>query len=115
MQGDIRVAQRQGFTLIEMLMSVGLTVMLFGLAVPFFGTQLRSVGANGGRWEALQNVRYAATTLDRDLRVAGVGVVDRQPLIVQAAPYAITFNADLVTRDTADPVAVYYNPDAPPS
>ncbi|HEX3865925.1 MAG TPA: hypothetical protein VHV78_04200, partial [Gemmatimonadaceae bacterium] len=51
-------------------------------------------------------------SLDRDLRVAGVGVVDAQPLLVEAAALAITFNADLVALDTGDLGAVYINPTA---
>jgi hypothetical protein len=53
--------------------------------------------------------------IDRELRVAGVGVVDPQPLIVQAAPYAITFNVDLVSRDINDRGATYYDPDIDPN
>ena len=50
--------------------------------------------------------------LERELRVAGVGVVDQQPLLVMAGHARLTFNADLVALDTGDIGSVYINPDA---
>src|SRR5262249_7775350 len=58
-----------------------------------------------------QNAQFSLATLDREIRVAGIGVVDAQPILVQADPRAITFNADLVTTVTGDPSAVYVDPD----
>ena len=60
---------------------------------------MQAFGNIAGRDDAAQNARYGVSMIDRELRVAGVGVVDPKPLIVQAAPYAITFNVDLITRD----------------
>ena len=48
----------------------------------------------------------------RELRMAGVGVADQQPLLVMAGPTSLSFNADLVALDTGDYSAVYVNPDA---
>lgn len=95
-----------GFTLIEMLVAVTLTMLVFAITIPFFRAQARAVGAGAGRLDALQNARYAAGVIDRDLRMAG-GVFG-QPTIVQAAPFAITFNVDLYARSaTTDPDATY--------
>ncbi len=61
----------------------------------------------------MQNSRFALGLLERELRMAGVGVADAQPLLVMAGPTsAVTFNADLVALDTGDYSAVYINPDA---
>jgi hypothetical protein len=103
--------RRAGLSLMELIVALVLMVIVLGLAVPFFTVQARSIGMTAGRMDALQNARYAQNAIDRDLRIAGIGVVDRQPLLVQAHPYAITFNADLVTRDTADPGAIYFDAD----
>src|SRR5581483_10278751 len=103
---------REAFTLIEMLVSMALTLMLLGLAVPFFRVQLRALGKNADRLDAQQNVRFALASIQRELRVAGGGVVDVQPMIVEAAANAITFNVDLVTADSGDPSAVYFDEDA---
>src|SRR3712207_376676 len=102
---------RTGFTLIETMIAVTLLLAIFTVAVPFFRIQARTVGAQAGRMDAQQNVRYAASTVERELRVAGVGVVEKQPMIVQADAYALTFNTDLVTRDSLDPQAVYFDSD----
>jgi prepilin-type N-terminal cleavage/methylation domain-containing protein len=104
---------RQGFTLIEILIAMTVMVTLLSVAVPFFRVQVRSIGANAGRMDAHLNAQFAVNSIDRDLRVAGAGIVDAQPLVVYAASNAITFNADLVSTDPADPGAVYYDPDAP--
>jgi len=110
-------AHRAGFTLIEMMLAISIMLIVFAIAVPAFRTQLRAMGSNAGRMDAQQNVRFAVSTLDRQLRVAGAGVPDKQPFVVQADQYAITINADYATRDTAAEGgafgAVYFDPDLP--
>jgi prepilin-type N-terminal cleavage/methylation domain-containing protein len=97
-----------GFTLIEMLVAMTLTMLVFAITIPFFRAQTRAVGSGAGRLDALQNARYAQGYIDRELRRAG-GVFG-QPVIVQAAPFSITFNTDLYARDSvADPNAAYYS------
>ena len=103
--------RRDGVTLIEMMIAIVLFVLVFGLAVPFFRYQARSVSASAGRLDALQNARYAQSAIDRDLRISGIGIVQAQPMIVQADGFAVTFNADLVTRDINDPMSIYYDVD----
>ena len=103
--------RREGVTLIEMMIAIVLFVLVFGLAVPFFRYQARSVSASAGRLDALQNARYAQNAIDRDLRIAGIGIISAQPLMVQADGFAMTFNADLATKDKNDPSSIYYDPD----
>lgn len=102
--------RRAGFTLIEMMIAILLTMMVFAITIPFFRQQTIAVGNSAGRLDALQNARFAQNEIDRELRMAG-GVTG-QPIIVQAAPFSVTFNSDLVTRFTSDPDATYYNPNA---
>ena len=92
-------ADRSGFTLLELIIAMTVIAIALALTVPFFRTEVQAFGNVSGRDDAQQNARYGVSTIDRELRVAGVGVVDPQPLLVQAAPYAITFNAELATRD----------------
>ena len=103
--------RRDGVTLIEMMIAIVLFVLVFGLAVPFFRYQARSVSASAGRLDALQNARYAQNAIDRDLRISGIGITQAQPMIVQADGFAVTFNADLATKDKNDPLSIYYNGD----
>src|ERR1700681_2799149 len=106
---------RQGFTLLELVIAITLIGITLALTVPFFRTQVQAFGNVSGRDDAAQNARYGVSMIDRDLRVAGIGVVDPQPMIIQAASSAITFNADLVSRLQSDAAAAYYDPDEDPT
>lgn len=102
---------RPGMSLIELVIALTILTLIFSAAVPLFRTQVRSVSASAGRSDALQNARFAINAIDRDLRMAGVGITDaRQPLLVQAGAFAVTFSADLITSDSADAWATYYAP-----
>lgn len=115
MKSSTLKSDRRGFTLLEMIVSMTVIAITLGLTVPFFRNEIQAFGNIAGRDDAQQNARYGVSMIDRELRVAGVGVTDAQPLIVQAAPYAITFNLDLVSRDKNDKGAAYYDPDIDPS
>jgi len=53
-----------------------LMLILIGLSTQLFRKQSESVSTQNGRLDAQSNSRYALSLLDRELRVAGVGVVD---------------------------------------
>ena len=108
--GAARARGRQGFTLPEMLIATVLMLFVFAMAVPFMRMQTRQIGTGAGRLDALQNARFSQNAIDRELRIAGVGTTPNQPMLVQADPLAVTFNADLSTRDSTDPDAIYYDP-----
>lgn len=103
---------RRGFTLVETLVAMTMVVLLMSIATRYFMQQTRMLSQQSGRLEAQQNAQFSLATLDREIRVAGIGVVDAQPILVQAHPRAITFNADLVSRVANDPSAVYIDSDA---
>ena len=107
-----RLKNRPGFTLIEMMMAVVLTMLVFGITVPFFQMQTNAVDVGAGRLDALQNARFAQAAIDREVRIAG-GITG-QPIIVQADNFSISFNVNLVTRlnGNTDADATYYNPNA---
>lgn len=107
-----KLRARRGFTLPETLISMTLMLTLIALSTQLFRIQSQAVSMQNGRLDAQSNSRYALSLLDRELRMAGVGVVDAQPLFVEAGPLSLAFNADLVSLDTADLGAVYINPDA---
>jgi len=103
--------RRGGFSLVEMMVAITLTIAVFALTVPFFWAQARTVDRDAGRADAQQNARFAVGHIDKALRNAGVHVLGEQPMIVQAAGDALTFNADLVSTNNVDRQAVYHNPD----
>lgn len=106
---------RRGFTLLEMTISMMILLIITGAAVQFLRRQSNLVTRESGRMDALQNAQFAAGQLDRELREAGVGVVDMQPMIVQLDTAAITFNANMVSIDSGDVKAVYQMSDADPN
>jgi hypothetical protein len=95
-----------------MMLSLTLLLAVLGLSTRLFRVQSNAVSAQAGRLDAMQNSRFALGLLEREIRMAGVGVADAQPLLVMAGPLAVTFNADLTALDTSDLSAVYINPDA---
>lgn len=107
----MRLASRRGITLIEMLIAVILFTMLIALVVPFFRAQTMALTRQAGTFDAVLAVNFGIDAIERDIRVGGVGVLDAQPLFVQAAPDAITLNGDLFTRSSSDMGAVYVDPD----
>jgi prepilin-type N-terminal cleavage/methylation domain-containing protein len=115
MKSSTLKSDRSGFTLLEMVVAITVIGITLALTVPFFRNEVKAFTNIAGRDDAQQNARYGVAMIDRELRVAGVGVIDAQPLIVQAAPYAITFNVDLVSRIKADMGAAYYDPDIDPA
>jgi prepilin-type N-terminal cleavage/methylation domain-containing protein len=106
---------RSGFTLLEMIVAMTMIAITLALTVPFFRNEVQAFSNIAGRDDAQQNARYGVSMIDRELRVAGVGVVDAQPLIVMAGSNSITFNVDLVSRIPADMGAAYYDPDVDPT
>ncbi len=107
-----KLRSRHGFTILEMILSMSLMLAAIGLTTELFRKQSGSVSTESGLLDAQQNSRFAISMLERELRVAGVGVVDQQPLLVMANKLSMTFNADLVAIDTGDMGSVYINPDA---
>ena len=103
---------RTGFTLMEMLVSMLLMMLVVAITVQTFRKSSALLAKQSGSLEALANARFGLTSIDRDLRLAGTGVVAAQPILVQASNTSITFNVDLVTRDASDPSAAFYDPNA---
>lgn len=103
---------RRGFTLIEVLVSMMLLMVITGAAVQFFRKQTGLVNRETARMDAMQNAQFAASQIERELRQAGAGVADFQPMMVQVDSLAMTFNANMVSIDTGDVRAVYQFRDA---
>jgi prepilin-type N-terminal cleavage/methylation domain-containing protein len=106
---------RRGFTLIEVMISVTILLVIMGAAVQFLRRQTTAVSMETQRMDALQNAEFAVTQIERELREAGAGVADVQPMIVQLDRNAITFNANMLSIDSGDVRAVYQATDADPN
>lgn len=109
------MSQRRGFTLIEVMISVTVLLVIMGAAVQFFRRQTNAVTAESQRMDAMQNAEFATSQIERELREAGAGVADVQPMIVQLDTNAITFNANMLSADDGDLFAVYRASDSDPA
>lgn len=108
-------AGRAGFTLVEVLVAVTMMILVFAAASPLFQQQARMLDRHASRADAIQTARFAAASIERELRIAGPpNEIEEQPLLVQADPYALTVNVDLNSRDTTSASAVYFDPDIDP-
>lgn len=105
----------RGFTLIEMLVSLVVLSLVMGATVWFFRGISRAVAGTSDRMDAMQNLRFAVSNLDRELRNAGAGTTEQQPTLAYISPSIVVFNGDIVSRVAGSPTAVNYDPDADPN
>lgn len=91
---------RPGFSLVELLVALTLTLGVFAITLPFVRAQSRALGENAGRLDAEQLARYAQRAIHRELGLAAVDPA--QPLLVYAGPMGIAFNANVLASDTTD-------------
>jgi len=105
----------RGFTLMEMMVSLVVLSIVMSSAIWFFRGVSKAVAGTADRMDAMQNLRYGISTLDRELRNAGAGTTTYQPTLVYISSNTVVFNADLVSNIPNSPTAVNYNPDVNPN
>ncbi|MBK7905335.1 MAG: hypothetical protein IPJ78_02095 [Gemmatimonadetes bacterium] len=98
-----RQRPRGGFTIVEIIVAMTLTLAVFAITLPFVRAQTNALGQSAGRLDADQVARYAQRAVDSDLRLATAD--PGQPLLVYAGPMGISFNANLLASDSLDPGA----------
>jgi len=103
-EGGLARQARAGFTILELIVAVSLTLVVFAITLPFVRVQTQALGENAGRVESEQIARFAQRVIDRELRLASSDT--GQPLLVYAGPMGIAFNANLLAPDTTDPQAL---------
>lgn len=108
-----RQAGERGVTMIELMVAMVVFSVVVGGAVNFFRSQSQAFQAGAERMTVLQNLRYAANTLQGDLRTAGSNVPGIQPFLVYADDAVVAVSADYTSNVANDPFAVFYDPDAP--
>lgn len=114
MKSTVRSVRRNraGFTIIELLIAMAVTLVIVAVAAPLYTAQTRSVNNTAGRTDATRSATFAADAIEQDLRNTGVGAYDGQPMLLRAALNAVSFNANMVTARNNDIVSVFYDPDA---
>jgi len=83
--------QQRGFSLVEMMIALGLGLTLIASAVTVFSSSRQSVDLNSALTDIQDNARFAMDTITRDLRMAGFqGCVDintsAAKILADAAP-----------------------------
>jgi prepilin-type N-terminal cleavage/methylation domain-containing protein len=113
MMRDAPTGRERGMTLIEMLIAITVFGVVAAGALTFFSTQSRAFRRGNDRLDVVQNLRFAADLLEREMRTLGANVPVGQPFMVYAGNNAVAFHADYATNTANDPWAVYYDPDLP--
>ena len=90
----IRPAEQDGFTLVELLVSMAIALVVFGAAVTLLGVTLRDSRSLQLRNEAQDSARNIVDRISRELR-SSVAASTGSALIEQSNPY------DLVFREAA--------------
>jgi type II secretory pathway pseudopilin PulG len=90
MTKSMRTARRSraGFTLVELLIAMTMTVAVMGAAFSLFRSQSQFFGTNQSRYDMLQNARSA--------------LEGAQPVLVYGDSIALAFNTDYIESDTVD-------------
>lgn len=101
--------RRSGFTVLEVVVSVTLTAAVFAITLPYLVAQAKGIGESAARIDAEQTARFAVASIDRDLRRASADT--DQPVLVHLGPRAISFNANLVSSQADDPLALESDPE----
>lgn len=107
------IHNQSGFTLVELLISLVLSSLMFSAMLVVFQTQTRINTVEMDVVEAQQNARVAMSSLSQDIRQAGyfIDSFNKQPIWLDAAPHQLVFNANLsdqfvaMNKDSAVPLS----------
>lgn len=97
---SMRIGRPAGFSLVEMMVAMTITMLVFAITLPFVRAQTRSLGSTAGRMDADQVARFAMRAIEQDLRRAAGEY--GQPTIVAAGGMLLSFNANIRRADTLD-------------
>jgi prepilin-type N-terminal cleavage/methylation domain-containing protein len=108
-----RRSTARGVTLVEMLIALTIFGVITTAAFAALQSQGRAFRVGAEKMDLLQNVKYAADAIERNIRTAGSNLPDEQPFLIYADVDVVAFNGDYATNVANDPWAVYFDPDAP--
>lgn len=103
---------RRGVTLIEMLIAMTVFSLVMASTLSFLSKQGKGLDRNSTDMGMLQNLSFAGSLLEQEIRLAGANVPFKQPGVIYAGANTIVFNADYASN-VDSLYAVYYNPGLP--
>jgi type II secretory pathway pseudopilin PulG len=99
-------------TLIEMLIALTVFSVVMASTLGFLSKQGKGLDKNSVDMGMLQNLSFAGSLLEQEIRLAGANVPFRQPGVIYAGTNTLIFNADYAS-DVDSLYTVYYNPGLP--
>lgn len=102
-----------GFSLIEMMIAMTVLTVVMAAALGVFSSESEAIREGMDRLEVIQNLRFGANAVEKDLKTTGANVPKIQPNLVHAGEDVVVFSSDFATNVSDDEDAVYYDPDAP--
>jgi len=103
---------RHGVTLIEMLIAITVFTMVLAATLGFLSKISKGLDKNASDMGMLQNLTFASSLLQEEMRMVGANVPFKQPMIVYAGATSFSFNADYASN-VDSLYAVYYLPNLP--
>jgi prepilin-type N-terminal cleavage/methylation domain-containing protein len=103
---------RRGVTLLEMLIAITVFSLVMASTLGFLSKQGKGLDRNSTDMGMLQNLTFAGSLLEQEIRLAGANVPFKQPGVIYAGARTIIFNADYASN-VDSLYAVYYNPGLP--
>ncbi len=102
-----------GFTLAEMIIVIMIYGIVLAAGIGFVTMQNTLFHRGLDRMTALQNMRYALSSLETDISALGTNVPVSQPSLVYADVDVIAFTGDYASNVPGDVFAAYIDPSAP--
>lgn len=107
------IRRRGGFTLVELIVAISIYGIILTIGVGFVASQNTVFRRGLDQMAALQNMRYAFSTLEMDLPSLGTNVPTIQPSLIYADNDVIAFTGDYASNIANDVFASYIDLGAP--
>jgi prepilin-type N-terminal cleavage/methylation domain-containing protein len=108
-----RPSRCDGFTLVEMIVAITIYGIVLAAGIGFVAMQNSLFHRGLDRMTALQNLRYALSSLQTDIPTLGTNVPTSQPALVYAGDDVLAFSSDYASNVADDIFATYVDPGAP--
>jgi len=114
---DSSVAESDsGFSLIELLISMVLTMIILGVAILTYSSGMKSREEENSRTDALTSAQAALNVMSREISNSGFGLTSNGIVVADSNIDRVRFRAnisadDLLTNDEAEDITYFYDAD----
>ncbi len=107
----IQIESEQGFSLVELIVSMGITMLILGVAVTVFSGALGSRARENSRTDAITSAQAALNIMSREIGNSGYGLSNNGVVADSTATMlhirANTNNSNATTSDPGEDIAFY--------